>query len=205
MLYLIIIVCGIGSEVFIRGSLYEDMDMHATAANILANSALFKFGFFADSVMLLSDVAIAVVLYLLFRQVDNTLALFAMVFRMIQAVIIGISLLFYYAAYLLLTNDAQQYTLLSLLIDMHAYGYDLGLLFFAVANVALGVLVIRSDFCPKPLGYGLLMAAAVYLLGSYTRFIAVEFYAFVEPAYLIVSTWEGSNLQLQLAAFSLLV
>lgn len=188
-LYLVIIVCGIGGEVFIRGSLYDDVDISVTAANILANSALFKAGFLADSIMLLCDVAIAIVLYLLFRRVDTALALTAMVFRLVQAVILGINLLFYYAVYLLLTIDVQPddqtYTLLSLLIDMHAYGYDLGLIFFGIANIALGMLVIRSGFCPRPLGYGLIMAATVYLLGSYTRFIADEYHPFVEPAYLV--------------------
>lgn len=188
-LYLVIIVCGIGSEVFIRGSLYDDMDISVTVATILADSALFKAGFLADSIMLLCDVAIAIVFYRMFRQVDKTLALSAMVFRLIQAVIIGMSLLFYYAVYLLPTGnaqvDAQTYTLLSLLIDMHAYGYDLGLIFFGIANIALGVLVIRSGFCPRPLGYGLVMAAVVYVVGSYTRFMAVEYHALIEPAYLV--------------------
>ncbi|MCW9059868.1 MAG: DUF4386 domain-containing protein [Gammaproteobacteria bacterium] len=189
LLYLVIIACGIGSELFIRGSLYDDMDISVTAANILAYSALFKTGFLADSIMLLCDVAIAIVLYLLFRQVDKTLALFAMVFRLVQAVIIGMSLLFYYATYLLLTGnaqpDAQTYFMLSLLIDMHAYGYDLGLIFFGIANIALGVLVIRSGFCPRPLGHGLVIAAVIYVIGSYTRLFAVEYHTFVEPAYLV--------------------
>lgn len=189
LLYLAIIVCGIGSEVFIRGSLYDDMDISVTAANILTNSALFKTGFLADSIMLLCDVAIAIVLYLLFRQVDKTLALSAMVFRLVQAVIIGMSLLFYYATYLLLTSnaqpDGQTYTMLSLLIDIHAYGYDLGLIFFGIANIALGVLVIRSGFCPRPLGHGLVIAAVIYVIGSYARFFAVEYHTFVEPAYLV--------------------
>jgi len=189
LLYLVIIACGIGSEVFVRGSLYDDMDISATAANILADSALFKAGFLADSIMLLCDVAIAIVLYLLFRQVDKTLALSAMVFRLVQAVILGMNLLFYYAAFLLLNIDAQPdgqtYTMLSLLIDMHAYGYDLGLIFFAIANVALGVLVVRSGFCPSPLGYGLIMASVVYLVGGYTRYLAVDYLPLVEPAYLV--------------------
>jgi hypothetical protein len=189
LLYLVIIACGIGSEVFIRGSLFDNMDIHATAGNILAHSALFKTGFLADSVMLLCDVAVAIVIYSLFRQVDNTLALAAMVFRLIQAVIIGMSLLFYYATYLLLTSsvapDGQNYPLLSLLIDMHAYGYDLGLIFFGIANFALGVLAIKSGFFPRILGYSLIMAAVVYVVGSYTRFMAMEYHTLIEPVYLI--------------------
>jgi hypothetical protein len=164
LLYLVIIACGIGGEVFIRGKLYNDWDVSVTAENILANSTLFKVGFLADSVMLFCDVAIAIVFYRLFGRVDKTVALTAVVFRLVQAVIIGMSLLFYYAAYLLLTSsvqpDGQTYPLLSLLIDMHAYGYDLGLIFFGIANIALGVLVIKSGFCPRPLGHGLIILAS---------------------------------------------
>ena len=58
LLYLIIIVFGIFSEVFIRSRLIEPGDATATVSNILASTSLFRFGFVADSIMLLSDVAI---------------------------------------------------------------------------------------------------------------------------------------------------
>ncbi len=45
LLYLVIIACGIGSEMFIRGSLYDEMELSVTAVNILTDSAGFKAGF----------------------------------------------------------------------------------------------------------------------------------------------------------------
>lgn len=53
-LYLIIIVCGIFGEAFVRSSLVVPGDASATAGNILASPSLFRLGFVADSVMLLA-------------------------------------------------------------------------------------------------------------------------------------------------------
>lgn len=58
--------------------------------------------------------------------------------------------------------------------------YDMGL----PGRVAgLLCLAIRSGFCPGPLGYGLVTAAAVYVVDSYTRLMAVEYHAHVELGY----------------------
>ena len=64
-LYLTIIICGIFGEVGVRMNLIIPGDAAATAANILAAPLLFKIGFAADTTMLLSDVAIAVLFYVL--------------------------------------------------------------------------------------------------------------------------------------------
>lgn len=200
LLYLFIIVCGIYSEVFIRSELIISNDASATVANIMASRRHFLSAFVADSIMLLCDVAIAVLLYVLLKPVDKTLALTAAVFRVVQASILGLNLLYYYAVVLLL--DGSVYTtvfgsdeinaLVMLLLQMHSYGYDLGLLFFAFSNFILGYLVIKADYFPTVLGYGLLAAGLVYLVGSYTRFLLPEYLLWIEPIYLIAFVAELS-------------
>ncbi|MDG6772868.1 DUF4386 domain-containing protein [Thiomicrorhabdus sp. ZW0627] len=192
-LYLIIIVCGIGSEVFIRSSLIVDGDAAATASNIVASDSLFRLGFVADSIMLLSDVAIAVLFYVLLKPVSNTLALMAAAFRLTQASILGFNLLNYYAAALLLNGSvyvggfetAQLNAMASLFLELHSHGYDLGLLFFGLSNLILGYLVIKADYFPSLLGYGLIAAAVVYLAGSFTRFAFPDYASMMEPVYVI--------------------
>lgn len=192
-LYLVIIVFGIFSEVFVRANLVVHGDAVATAENILASKSLFKIGFLADSIMLLSDVAIAILFYVLLKPVNKTLSLMACAFRLTQAAVLGVNLIFLYAVLLLLNGDsylslfdgAQINGLVMLLLNMHSYGYDLGLLFFAVSNFILGYLIISSTRFPAVLGYGLQAAAVVYLIGSLTRFILPAYVSMVEPFYIV--------------------
>lgn len=193
LLYLLIIVCGIFSEAVVRGSLVVAGDATATAQNILASQGLFRIGLLADSLMLLSDVAIAVLFYILLKPVSNTLALMAAAFRLTQAAVLGFNLLNYYAALLLLGGDSfagsfdtgQVQTLALLFLDLHSHGYDLGLLFFGLSSLILGYLVARSTLFPALLGYGLMAAALVYLAGSYTRFLAPDYVSFMAPIYIV--------------------
>lgn len=193
VLYLSIIAFGIFSEVFIRSSLIVAGDASATASNILASPWLFRTGFAADSLMLLSDVAIAVLFYVLLRPVSKTLALTAAAFRLIQAGILGFNLLNYYAALLLLSGDVyanlfetdQLRALAMLFLEIHSHGYDLGLLFFGLSSLILGYLLIKSDYFPGILGYGLIAAAVVYLAGSFTRFLFPDYASLIAPAYIV--------------------
>jgi hypothetical protein len=193
LLYLIIIVFGISSEVVIRSSLIVPGDADVTASNILQSQTLFRMGFVADSIMLLADVAIAVVLYILLKPVNRILSLTAAAFRLMQAAILGLNLLNYYAALLLLTGagyiatfEGKELNLLAMFfLNLHSHGYDLGLIFFGVSNLILGYLVIKSKYIPAILGFGLIGAALVYLSGSYARFLFPSYVSFMEPVYII--------------------
>lgn len=193
LLYLIIIVFGISSEVVIRSSLIVPGDADVTASNILQSQTLFRMGFVADSIMLLADVAIALVLYILLKPVNRILSLTAAAFRLMQAAILGLNLLNYYAALLLLTGagyiatfEGKELNLLAMFfLNLHSHGYDLGLIFFGVSNLILGYLVIKSKYIPAILGFGLIGAALVYLSGSYTRFLFPSYVSFMEPVYII--------------------
>jgi hypothetical protein len=193
LLYLIIIAFGIFSEVFVRSNLIVTGDATSTAANILASGWLFRAGFAADSIMLLSDVAIAVLFYVLLKPVNNVLALTASAFRLAQAAILGFNLLNYYAALLLLSGKVyttvfepgQLHALATLFLDIHSHGYDLGLLFFGLSNIILGYLVAKSGYFPRALGYGLIAAAIVYLSGSFTLFLFPSHVSLIKPLYIV--------------------
>ena len=117
----------------------------------------------------------------------------AAAFRLTQAAILGLNLLNYHGALLLVTKTGyatglgadQLQALMLLLLDMHSHGYDLGLLFFGLSNVILGYLVIKADYFPGLLGYGLIAAAVVYLGGSYARFLLPDVASLLAPVYII--------------------
>jgi len=174
LLYLTIIVAGIFAEFFVRSELIVAGDAAATADNIAQSGLLFRFSLVADLVMLTSDVALALCLYVLLKPVSNPLSLLAAFFRLAQAATLGLNLLNQFAVVLLLSGavhlaafDAEQLGALAILfLNAHKYGYYIGLVFFAFSCFVLGYLIFRSRYLPRILGVFLVIAACSYLVGS---------------------------------------
>lgn len=179
LLYLAIIVCGLFAEVVVRSRLIEPGDATATAANIADADWLFRMGLGADMVMLLADVAIAVVLYRLFAPISKTLSMLAAAFRLTQTAVIGLNLLNMFAALLIIRDTdyldgfepGQSDSLALQLLDMHKYGYTLGLTFFGVSTLIVGYMALSSNSVPKPLGVVLGLAGAGYLADGFMFFL----------------------------------
>lgn len=186
LLYLVIIVTGLGAELGLRGPLIDFGDADATASAILAAPGQFRLAIAADLVMALSDAGLAILFYLIFRTMAPDLALSALVFRLIQTVLIAASLMALLTASLVLTraeglSDAPELALVFL--DLHAHGYDLGLVFFGVNSLIMGLLVWRSSLFAKAFGAGLVIAGLVYLTGSGIRLFAPDWSSVFAPAY----------------------
>lgn len=193
LLYLLIIVCGMFAEVGVRGRLFVEGDAAATAERIAAAPGLFRAAFVADSLMVLADIALAVLLHVLLRPAGHTLSLVAMCFRLAQAGVLALNLLHYHAAMLLLGGGpyAQWFgpeqvgSLSYLFLDLHRHGYDLGLIPFGVHCVLLGILIRRSGYLPRRLGALAIAAGVTYLVGSFTRFVAPAALDKVAPIYVV--------------------
>lgn len=185
-LYLAIILLGLTSEVGLRGALLVPGDAQATAGRILAAPGLFRASFAADTLMALADVALAVLLYLLLRPVSAPVALMAMVFRLVQAGLIALSLLLFYGALLALESGGMAAAETALLaVALHGHGYDLGLVFFGVNSLLTGWLLLRSGYVPRLLGWLLAAAGLVYVTGSALLFLAPALAEGFMPAYLL--------------------
>jgi hypothetical protein len=179
LLYLMIIVAGIFAEFAVRSNLIVAGDAAATADNIMASEGLFRLGIAGDLIMIMSDVALALVFYVLLKPVSNVLALMAAFFRLAQAATLGINLLNLFFALQLLggadylgTLGTDQSNALALMfLDAHATGYRLALVFFGFSILILGYLLVKSDYFPRILGFGMLVAAFGYLIDSSASFL----------------------------------
>lgn len=192
LLYLSIIVFGLFSELGVRSSLITPNDPSETARNILDNEWLFRLGFASDALMMLADAVLAGLLYTVFAPVSSTLALIAAGARLAQAAILGMNLLNYYMAALLLSGATagafgadQNHALVSLFFSAHAHGYDIALLFFGVQCLVLGRLIVKSRFVPRVLGNLMSITGIVYLTGSFMRFLWPDLLHFVTPLYAV--------------------
>ena len=194
LLYLVIIFCGLFSEMFVRAQLIVPGDAGATTSNIASQLMLFRVGFVSDLIMVMADVAVALTFYVLLKPVNNALALLAALFRLVQSSILGINLLNHFWA-IILISDSQYESLLGqknliaqvmLQVTTHSYGYLIALVFFALSCIVLGYLFFKSPHFPKLLGVLLPMAGLGYLIDSFTNFLFPE-YAHITEIMVMVS------------------
>jgi hypothetical protein len=188
LLYLVIIIAGLGAELGLRGPLIDLGDADATAAAILGAPGRFRLAMAADLLMALCDAGLAILFYLMFRAIAPGLALTAMVFRLIQTVLIAANLMALQAAWLLIAQApamSEAHTLALVFLDLHGHGYDLGLVFFGAGSLMMGALVWRSGLFAQVFGAGLAVAGIIYLIGSGLRFFAPGLSSAFAPAYAI--------------------
>ncbi len=188
VLYLVIIVCGVGGQAFVREPIVADTAAQ-TVDNLLAAETAFRVGILADVAMVLADVALGVVLYVLLAPAGRTLSRLAMTMRLAQAAVLGLNLVhlqqalsFAHASGL---DAATRDVLVVSSLDAHAAGYDLGLFFFAVDCLLVGWLIYRSGFLPRMLGVGIVVSGGVYLVGSTLRFVAPDLAASFAVVYVV--------------------
>ena len=179
-LYLVIIAIAAIAEFFIRGKLVVGGDPALTAANILASEQLYRLAGAIDFVVLFCDICVALLLYLLLRPAGGGLSLLAAFFRLVFSAIMGAAILFHFVPLILLKDPtyagafstAQIQSLATLSLKLHGVLYAVGLLFFGVHCVLIGVLIARATFLPRIIGWLLAIAGLGYLLNS----AAVLFY-----------------------------
>ena len=211
LLYLVIIIAGIFAEFFVRQSLIVPGDATTTANNIMASEMLFRAGIAADLVMIMADVALALVFYLLFKAVSNGLALLAAFFRLAQAAVLGINLLNLFFALGLLSGadylsvfGADQLDAFSMLfLNAHSIGYSIGLVFFGVNLFILGYLVFKSGYVPRILGILLIAASLGYLVDSFAK-VLLPNYAEFQPIFDLVVLMPAFIAELSLGLWLLL-
>jgi len=183
VLYLVIILTGLFSELFVRSGIIVPGDAAATANNIDENTFLYRIGFVSDLVMVMSDVGVALLFFLLLKHVNKGISLLAAFFRLAQATVIGINLLNYFipvllvekADYLNSFTSEQVNSLMMLFLSAYSYGYLISGVFFGISCVILGYLFANSEYFPKWLGILVVAAGLSYLIDCIVNFLFPEF------------------------------
>lgn len=180
ILYLFIIAAGIFGEVFVRAKLVVSGDAMATAANIVASPLLWRMGIGVDLIMQLCDIPVMLVFYVLLKPVNKNLALMNLLFNMIQTAVLVVNklnlliplFLLGDAAYLKAVDPLVLQSLSYMFINLHGYGFGVGLIFFGLVCLLEGYLIFRSGFLPKTLGLLMQLAGVCYLTNSFAMLLA---------------------------------
>ncbi len=188
VLYFIIIATGMFAEFFVRANLIVPGDASATTSNIVASESLFRLNIFADLIMIICDVGLAILFYLLLKPVSKPLALLASFFRLAQATSLGVNLLNMFfvlqlisgAKYFAVFDPAQLNAFVMMFLESHSTGYTLALVFFGFNLIILGVLMYKSGYFPKTLGVMIIIAASAYLLDAFAKILLINYNSYQE-------------------------
>jgi hypothetical protein len=190
LLYLVIILVGMFSVIFVRDGLIVSGDPAATARNLAAHQLLWRAGIAADLVMHLCDVPVMLVIFVLLRPVDKNIALLALLFNLVQTAVLVANKLNLVAAlqplgnaaYLKAFTPGQLDTQMYLSIKLHDIGFGIGLIFFGFTCLVNGYLVFRSGYFPRIIGILLQVAGCCYIIGNFLLLLAPEIAAKLFPA-----------------------
>ena len=183
ILYLVIILMGIGAEALVRNKLFVSGDANATANNIMHADFLWKMGITADLIMHICDLPLMIILYYLLKPISKKLALLNLSFNLIQTAVLVLNKLNLLAA-LFFLGDAeylksftadQLHTLSYLSIKLHDFGFGIGLIFFGFVCLLEGYLIFRSVYFPKTIGVLMTVAGICYLTNSFVLILAPQF------------------------------
>ena len=190
-IYLAIIGLGLFGEVFVRGSLVVGGDIAATASNILGSQLLWRIGIATDLVMHVLDVPLIVFFYLLLKPVSYPLALLATAFNVVQTCVLAINKLSLVAALSLLNSSVlaagqvDSHALALFTVNLHSHGFAIGLIFFGLACLVRGYLILQSGYVPRILGALLGLAGIVYLVNSFALLLSPSLASLLFPAVLL--------------------
>ena len=115
-------------------------------------------------VTLISDTAVALILYDLLKPVSRSVSLLAASFRLIFITVMGINSLNYFG-YLPILKGAHS-------ASAFMTGYLTALVFFGFHILLIGYLILKSTFFPRLLGMVLLIAGPTYPINSLANFLS---------------------------------
>lgn len=191
--YLFAMATALLSEAFARAPLVVPDNAADTARNILAHERLFRLGIVGYLLFLASHVALVTALYVVLERVDRSLALFAVLMRLVEtAVSVAVTLTNFDTLWLLSGADYlrafgadQVQALARTPLGVYHDKMSVSLLFLGVGSAVFAYLWYRSSYIPRALAV-LGVVASLLLAASCLAFIVLpELLPVLAPAYFV--------------------
>ncbi len=188
-------VLGIGSGVpdgfsvsMIR-KVFVPNDAAATAANILHSETLFRASMCAELFALAMFVTSQVMLYRLFKPASRQAARLFLVLTIMGATIQALDVFGDFGALTILKGGAglaaltipQLQAMAFVILKMHAFAYNVALVFIGFCSLCLAYLATRATFLPRISGYFLAIDGLGYLTSSFGALLAPTFIVHLRP------------------------
>ena len=184
LLYIILVISGILSLMYIPSILIVRDNAIETYNNIIANSSLFKIGILSDIVMATTFMFLSLALYKLLNKINNNVAITMVILVLVSIPISFVNLIskFDIITLINLTDSLQsvdidrQYAQVMTLLDSHRNGIFIVQIFWGLWLFPFGYLVYKSGFLPKFFGVLLMVGCFGYLTDFLGYFLFPETY-----------------------------
>jgi len=179
ILYPIWAVVGIFSIMYVPATLIVQGDATTTANNILDNELLFRMGIVGSLITQLIFILVVLVLFKLFKQVNENHASLMVIFALVSVPIAMLNTLNRVVA-LLLLNGAdylqvfgadQLHAQMMLFLNLNEQGVMIASIFWGLWLFPLGYLIYKSGYFPRILAVLVIMAGFGYLIDFFTHFL----------------------------------
>jgi hypothetical protein len=170
VLYFLVILMGVACEMIVHNFIIVQGDITTTVNHIIAYALVFRLGFVISLTRFAVFILLVLALYKLFGPVNKDWSLVMVAFALVSITIGMVSLLFQYAAPLLVSSNGystvfttdQWHAQALFFINMQKMG-DKASQILAVWLLPLGYLIYKSGFFPKVLGFLMVIASLGYV------------------------------------------
>ncbi len=157
---------GIASHLIVPGNFTE------TARNITASERLCRVGLSSQLIASWTTILLGGAFYALLRTVDKNLALFALLWRVAEAVIGGVIAIFSFMALSIYTGRVSAFgvgerqALVNLLLRGYTVGFYIAVIYFSLGSIIFFYLLLESRFIPRTLSaFGIVASVLIPILG----------------------------------------
>jgi hypothetical protein len=169
--YLVLVLTGLFSLMYVPGKLIVRSDATATAGNVLAHEMLFRLGILGNLLGTVVFICLGIALYRLLRDVSLTQAWLMLSFVLVSSAVAFVDevnnlaalLLFRGEDFLTVFDQTQRNALGMLFLRLHGQGIVVNEIFWGLWLLPFGVLVYQSRFLPRILGAWLVLNCCAWL------------------------------------------
>lgn len=182
-LYLIVVLCGTLYLQYIPSKIKLKGDPSTVLPRLVNGEFLFRAGIVCEIICWVAFIILPIILYKLFKPVNDTFAKLMVAFAVVQVPIAFVNLLNKFAVLSLISGSADLNVLptdhlstqILFYLNLYRQGNFINQIFWGLWLFPFGYLVFRSGFMPKILGLLLMAGCFGYLTDFFGSFLFPEF------------------------------